>query len=67
MRRFLLLLFLVVVVAAGALAYALLAPAGPREETFVDISPGMSSTQIAAELKQQGIIQRSTSSSRCMW
>ena len=57
MRRFLLLLFLVVVVAAGALAYALLAPAGPREETFVDISPGMSSTQIAAELKQQGIIQ----------
>ncbi len=45
------------VVVAGALAWALLAPAGPREETFVDISPGMSSTQIAAQLKQQGIIR----------
>jgi UPF0755 protein len=56
-RRFFALLLLTAVFVAGAIAYALLAAAGPRTETFVDISPGMSSTQIAALLKQQGIIQ----------
>jgi UPF0755 protein len=55
-RRFLLLLFFVVLLAAGVVAFALLVPAGPKTETFVDINPGMSSTQIAAQLKQQGII-----------
>jgi UPF0755 protein len=56
LRRFFLLVLLAFVVAAGAVAFALLVPAGPRTETFVDINPGMSSMQIAAQLKQQGII-----------
>ncbi len=56
-RRFFLLLFLIALVAAGAVGYALLIPAGPRTETFVDIAPGMSSMQIATQLKQQGIIR----------
>jgi UPF0755 protein len=44
-------------VMAGAVAFALLVPTGPRAETFVDISPGMSSMQIATQLKDQGIIR----------
>ena len=56
LRRFFLLVLLAFLVAAGAVAFALLVPAGPRTETFVDINPGMSSMQIAAQLKQQGII-----------
>jgi UPF0755 protein len=56
LRRLFFLIFLALLVAAGAVAFALLVPAGPRTETFVDISPGMSTSQIAAQLKQQGII-----------
>ena len=56
LRRFLLFLVFVVLVAAGAAAFTLLVPAGPRTETFVDINPGMSTMQIATALKQQGII-----------
>jgi UPF0755 protein len=56
LRRLFLLLVLAFFVAAGAIAFALLVPAGPRTETFVDISPGMSTMQIAAQLKEQGII-----------
>lgn len=44
-------------VAAGAVAFAVLVPAGPGAETFVDINSGMSARQIAAQLKQQGIIR----------
>lgn len=57
MRRFFLLLFMAAIVAAGAVAYALLVPAGPSTETFVDILPGTPSARIAAQLKQQGIIR----------
>lgn len=57
MRRFFFLLVLAALVAAGLITYALLVPAGPRTETFVDIAPGMSSSKIAAELQQQGIIR----------
>lgn len=57
MRRFFLLLFLAVLVAAGVVAFALLIPAGPQTETFVDILPGTPSTRIAAELKKDGIIR----------
>jgi UPF0755 protein len=57
LRRFFLLLFLIILVVAGAVAFALLAPAGPRTETFVDILPGTSSTEIARQLKQQGLIR----------
>jgi UPF0755 protein len=56
-RRFFLLIFLAALVVAGVAGYALLVPAGPRTETFADIAPGMSSMQIATELKQQGIIR----------
>jgi UPF0755 protein len=56
-RRFLLFLLLVALVAAGAVAFALLVPAGPHTETFVDILPGTPSTRIAAELKNAGIIR----------
>jgi UPF0755 protein len=56
LRRFFLFLVFVVLVAAGAGAFVLLVPAGPRAETFVDINPGMSTMQIATALKQQGII-----------
>lgn len=57
MRRFFLLVLLMGLVMAGAVAFALLVPTGPRAETFVDISPGMSSMQIATQLKDQGIIR----------
>ena len=57
MRRLFLLLFLVVLAAAGAVAWALLVPAGPRTETFVDILPGTPSSRIAKQLKDAGIIR----------
>lgn len=57
MRRFFFLLLLLFVVAAGAFGFVLLVPAGPHTETFVDINPGMSTSQIAAQLRQQGIIR----------
>jgi len=38
-------------------AYTVLVPAGPASETFVEILPGTPTIQIAAELKQQGIIR----------
>jgi len=56
-RRFFFLLLLLLVVAAGAVGFVLLVPFGPHTETFVDINPGMSTSQIAAQLKQQGIIR----------
>lgn len=57
MRRFFLLLLLLIVVAAGVVAWALFVPFGPGTETFVDILPGTSSTGIANQLKQQGVIR----------
>lgn len=57
LRRLFLLLVLVVLVVAGAVAFAVLVPAGPQTETFVDINPGMSAHQIAAQLRQQGIVR----------
>jgi UPF0755 protein len=56
-RRFFLLLFLVVLAAAGAIAWALLVPAGPQTETFVDILPGTPSSRIAKQLKDAGIVR----------
>jgi UPF0755 protein len=57
LRRLFLLLVLTALVAAGAVAFAMLVPVGPQTETFVDINPGMSARQIAAQLKNQGIIR----------
>jgi UPF0755 protein len=60
LRRFFLFLVLAALAAAAAVAFAVLVPAGPHAETFVDINPGMSARQIAAQLKQQGIIRSQT-------
>lgn len=57
LRRFFLALVLLVLAAIGAVAFALLVPAGPRTAKLVDINPGMSTTQIAEALKEQGIIR----------
>lgn len=57
MRRFFLLILLLLALGAGAVAWALLLPAGPSTETFVDILPGTSSSGIAWQLRQQGIIR----------
>lgn len=56
-RRFFLLVLLALLGLAGFVGFALMVPAGPRTETFVDVNPGMSSSQIAGQLKQQGIIR----------
>jgi len=48
---------LLVVLAAAAAAWLILLPAGPRKETFVEIAPGSSSNQIAAQLEHAGIVR----------
>jgi UPF0755 protein len=48
---------LLVLVVAGAVAFALLVPVGPRTAKLVDINPGMSTREIAGVLKQQGVIR----------
>ena len=45
------------IVAAGLVAYALLLPAGPHEETLVQLRPGSSAKRIAADLQKAGIIR----------
>lgn len=54
MRR---LIFLLVLAAIAWATYTVLAPTGPNTETFVEILPGTPTMQIAAELKQQGLIR----------
>ena len=54
MRR---LIFLLVLASIAWATYAVLAPTGPTTETFVEILPGTPTMQIAAELKQQGLIR----------
>jgi UPF0755 protein len=49
------LLFLLAL-AAGA-AWLIYTPAGPENETFVEIAPGSTSNQIAAQLEQAGVIR----------
>ena len=53
----LLALFLLASLAAAGAAWLLFSPAGPENETFVDIAPGSSSNQIAAQLEQAGILR----------
>lgn len=57
MRRFFFLLVLAALAAAGAVAFAVLVPAGPETPTLVNIAPGTSTSGIAAELKEQGLIR----------
>lgn len=54
MRRLLFLLFLA---AIAAVAFCVLAPFGPASETFVEIPPGTPTIQIAALLKQGGVVR----------
>jgi UPF0755 protein len=51
------LLFLVLLSAAGAAAWAIFEPFGPSTETFVDITPGSSTLQIARQLQSAGVIR----------
>lgn len=57
MRRFFFLVVLAALVASGAVAFALLAPAGPQTATYVDVLPGTPSSEIARQLKDDGIIR----------
>jgi len=58
MRRFLLRVFIVAIVAAAALlAYGLLLPAGPSQEKLVRLKPGSSARHIAGDLENAGIIR----------
>ncbi len=50
-------LFLLAASSAAGLAWLVLTPSGPNEETFVEIAPGSSSTQIAAQLEDAGIVR----------
>ena len=50
-------LFLLVLAGAGSAAWFVFLPAGPSSETFVEIAPGSSSTQIGIELEKAGIVR----------
>jgi UPF0755 protein len=43
--------------AAGAAAYVWFVPYGPKQETFVEILPGSSTTKIGQQLESAGVIQ----------
>jgi UPF0755 protein len=62
LRRFFFLLVLTALAAAGAVAFVLLVPAGPQTPVFVEIAAGTSTSGIAAELKEHGLIR-----SRCVF
>ena len=51
------LIFLLVLAAIACIGYVLMVPAGPTTETFVEIVPGTTTMQIAAQLKHQGLIR----------
>ena len=57
MGRFFGVLLLLTLLAAGVGAYLAYWPYGPTSETFVEILPGTSTTQIAAELQAKGIVR----------
>jgi UPF0755 protein len=50
-------LFLIAVLGAVGAAWLVFVPAGPKGETFVEIAPGSSSSQVAAQLEQAGVIR----------
>jgi UPF0755 protein len=49
--------FLVALLAAGAAAWLLLAPFGPRTETFVELTPGSSTARIGQQLESAGVVR----------
>lgn len=50
-------LFLLAAAAIAAAAWFIFLPAGPSSESFVEIAPGSSSAQIAAQLERAGIVR----------
>jgi UPF0755 protein len=56
-RAFFTVILLLILVAAGWLAYGLLLPTNPGGERFIMLRPGSSSRHIAAELKKAGLIR----------
>jgi UPF0755 protein len=55
--KFLAILLLTLLIAAGAAGYIVYAPYGPSAETFVDIPPGTGATGVASLLRKNGIIR----------
>jgi UPF0755 protein len=55
--RFLKAVFFVALLAAGAAAWLVLAPFGPRSETFVELAPGSSTTTIGQQLEAAGVVR----------
>ncbi len=53
----LLLLFLVLLAAAGAVAWLLFTPFGPQTETFVDLVPGSSTVRMGQQLESAGVVR----------
>ncbi len=60
MRTFFILVLLIVLAAGGWLAWAVLLPVQPAQETFVLLRPGWSTRHIARDLQRQGVIRNST-------
>jgi UPF0755 protein len=56
-KKFLLAVFLVLFLAAGAAAWLVLTPYGPQAETFVDLAPGSSTLQIGRKLEDSGVVR----------
>ena len=50
-------LFLLAALCAGGVAWFIFLPAGPASETFVEILPGSSSTQIGMQLEKAGVVR----------
>jgi UPF0755 protein len=57
MARVLKAALLVALLAAGASAWVVLAPFGPRSETFVELAPGSSTTRIGQQLEEAGVVR----------
>jgi UPF0755 protein len=55
--RFLVAMFLVVLLAAGGAAWLLLTPYGPTTETFVELVPGDSTLRIGQKLQAAGVVR----------
>ena len=55
--RFVKLILLLAVIAAGVAAWLFLVPYGPSTEQFVDIAPGTTTARMARQLQQAGIIR----------
>jgi UPF0755 protein len=54
---FLLGLFLLALLAAGAMAWLVLTPYGPQTETFVNVTPGSSVVAIGRMLETAGVVR----------